>query len=308
MVLASLFMTVVQQKGAPVKILCSILALLAALCLPVTHAATATGGDAAAAKPKAAASDTFPLRAKYIDVTILETANLDKRFNEVVVVDVRTKYEYDTLRIKDAALIPVTDRTFVDQVRKLRESTPKPIVFYCNGKTCAKSYDAVLYAMNARIPNVLCYDAGIDDWARAYPGRTELLGKSPIKVEDLITHDKFKGHLLDPKAFEARIGAASIVLDVRDRAQRDSLLFPSRGEQRASLEDKDKLDPIIERAKKEKKTLLVYDQVGKQVQWFQYYLESKGLKDYFFMKGGAQGYFDATLGKVSFGGKKEEKK
>ena len=288
------------------KILCSILALLAALCLPVTHAATATGGDAAAAKPKAAASDTFPLRTKYIDVTILETANLDKRFNEVVVVDVRTKYEYDTLRIKGAALIPVTDRTFVDQVRKLRESTPKPIVFYCNGKTCAKSYDAVLYAMNARIPNVLCYDAGIDDWARAYPGRTELLGKSPVKVEDLITHDKFKGHLLDPKAFEARIGAASIVLDVRDRAQRDSLLFPSRGEQRASLEDKDKLDPIIERAKKEKKTLLVYDQVGKQVQWFQYYLESKGLKDYFFMKGGAQGYFDATLGKVSFGGKKKE--
>ena len=26
------------------------------------------------------------------------------------------------------------------------------------------------------------------------------------------------------------------------------------------------------------------------------------------LKGGAQGYFDATLGKVSFGGKKEEKK
>lgn len=288
------------------NILRFILCLLAVLSLsPAAYAATTPSGEAAVAKPKVA-SDAFPLRAKYIDVVILETANLDKRFNEVVVVDVRTQYEYDTLRIKDAALIPVTDRNFVDQVRKLRESTPKPIVFYCNGKTCAKSYDAVLYAMSARIPNVFCYDAGIDDWARAHPERTELLGKSPIKVEDLITHDKFKIHLLDPKAFEAKIGTASIVLDVRDRAQRDSLLFPSRGEQRASLEDKDKLDPIIERAKKEKKTLLVYDQVGKQVQWFQYYLESKGLKDYFFMKGGAQGYFDATLGKVSFGGKKKE--
>lgn len=278
---------------------------LAITLTPAAQAATPTPAAAPAAK---ATSDVFPLRAKYLDVTILETANLDKRFNEVVVVDVRTKYEYDTLRIKDAQLIPVTDRTFVEQVRKLRESTPKPIVFYCNGKTCAKSYDAALHAMNARIPNVLCYDAGIDDWARAHPGRTELLGKSPIKVEDLITHDKFKGHLLDPKTFEAKIGASSIVLDVRDRAQRDSLLFPFRGEQRASLEDKDKLDPIIERAKKEKKTLLVYDQVGKQVQWFQYYLESKGLKDYYFMKGGAQGYFDATLGKVSFGGKKKEEK
>ncbi|MEK7816390.1 MAG: hypothetical protein AAB294_06180, partial [Pseudomonadota bacterium] len=66
--------------------------------------------------------------------------------------------------------------------------------------------------------------------------------------------------------------------------------------------------PIIERAKKEKKTLLVYDQVGKQVQWFQYYLESRGLKDYYFMKGGAQAYSDATYGKVSFGDKKESKK
>jgi rhodanese-related sulfurtransferase len=279
--------------------------LLVAMCLlPAAHAATAPGGDAAATKPKAA-SDAFPLRAKYIDVVVLETANLDKRFNEVVVVDVRTKYEYDTLRIKDAQLIPVTDRTFVDQVRKLRESTPKPIVFYCNGKTCAKSYDAVLYAMNARIPNVLCYDAGIDDWSRAHPERTALLGKSPIKAEDLIGHDQFKARLLDPKAFEAKAEGKAIVLDVRDKSQRDAMLFPFR-EQRVALEEKTRLDAVMEQAKKEKKTLLVYDQVGKQVQWFQYYLESKGLKDYYFMKGGAQGYSDTKFGKVSFGGKKKE--
>lgn len=256
--------------------------------------------------PPAKASAAFPLRSKYIDVAILETVELEKRFGEVVVVDVRTQYEFDTLRIKGAVLAPVTDRNFVDQVRKLRESTPKQIVFYCNGKTCHKSYDAVLYAMNARIPNVICYDAGIDDWSRAHPEKTELLGKSPIKVEDLITKDKFQAHLLDPKAFEAKTEKNAIILDVRDRAQRDSPLFPFR-ERRASLEDKTGLDPIIEQAKKEKKTLLVYDQVGKQVQWFQYYLESRGVKDYYFMKGGAQGFFDATLGKVSLGEKKEKK-
>lgn len=282
-----------------------ILCLLTVLSLlPAAHAATATGGDAAAAKPKAT-SDAFPLRAKYIDVAILETADLAKRYGDVVVVDVRTKYEYDTLRIKDAQLIPVTDRNFVDQVRKLRESTPKPIVFYCNGKTCAKSYDAVLYALNARIPNVLCYDAGIDDWSRAQPEKTALLGKSPIKAEDLIGHDQFKARLLDPKAFEAKAEGKAIVLDVRDKSQRDAMLFPFR-EQRVALEEKARLDAVIEQAKKEKKTLLIYDQVGKQVQWFQYYLESKGLKDYYFMKGGAQGYSDMMFGKVSFGGKKKE--
>ena len=281
--------------------------LLAALCLlPSAHAATATGGDAAAAKPKAA-NDAFPLRAKYIDVAIFETADLAKRFGDVVIVDVRTKYEYDTLRIKDAALIPVTDRNFVDQVRKLRESTPKPIVFYCNGKTCAKSYDAVLYAMNARISNVHCYDAGVGDWGKAHPERTALLGKSPIKVEDLISKEKFQARLLDPKAFETKIGSSSIVLDVRSLAQRDVALFPFR-EQRAELDDKAGIDRVIEQAKKEKRALLVYDAVGRQVEWMQYHLEAKGLKDYFFMKGGAQGYSDAMYGKVTFGSKKEEKK
>jgi hypothetical protein len=32
------------------------------------------------------------------------------------------------------------------------------------------------------------------------------------------------------------------------------------------------------------------------VQWFQYYLESKGIKDYYFLEGGSEGYFQATLG------------
>ncbi len=273
--------------------------------LPVALAATETVPAKTAEKP--AKSDAFPLRAKYLDVAVLETAELDKRFDNVVIVDVRTKYEFDTLRIKDALLIPVTDRTFTDQVRKLRESTTKPIVFYCNGKTCHKSYDATLYALNARISGVLCYDAGIDDWSRTHPDKTVLLGKSPIKVDDLITKDKFKAHLLEPKAFEAKSGGKALILDVRDKSQRDSPLFPFR-EQRASLEDKTGLDPIIEQAKRERKTLLIYDQVGKQVQWFQYYLESKGVKDYYFMKGGAQAYFDATLGKVTLGVKKETKK
>ncbi len=279
--------------------------LVGACLLPVSLAATETPPATTAGKP--AKNDAFPLRAKYLDVAILETADLDKRFSDVAIVDVRTKYEYDTLRIKDALLIPVTDRNFTEQVRKLRESTPKPIVFYCNGKTCHKSYDAVLYSLNARIPGVLCYDAGIDDWSRTHPDKTVLLGKSPIKTDDLIGKDKFKAHLLDPKAFETKSEHKAIILDVRDKSQRDSPLFPFR-EQRASLEDKAGLDPIIEQAKREKKTLLIYDQVGKQVQWFQYYLESKGVKDYYFMKGGAQAYFDATLGKVTLGEKKETKK
>jgi len=257
--------------------------------------------------PAATVAAEFPLRPQYIDVPILETAELDKKFNDVFIVDVRTPYEYATLRVKDAILIPVTAKNFVDEVRKLREkSANKPIVFYCNGKTCRKSYDAVLKAKAARITGAWCYDAGVADWARAHPEKAVLLGRSPVNPDDVITDAKFKARLLDPKAFEAKIGPSTIVLDVRDLAQRDSPLFPFK-EQRVGLGEKDKLDAIIEQAKREKKTLLVYDAVGKQVDWFQYSLESKGLSDYYFMKGGAQGHFDAKHGKISLGAKKEAK-
>jgi rhodanese-related sulfurtransferase len=262
--------------------------------------------DAAKKDAKPAAASAFPLRSQYLDVNVIETADLARRYNDVVIVDVRTKYEYDTLKVKDAQLIDVAKPNFTDKVRDLRKTTDKPIVFYCNGKTCRKSYDAALHALSARIPNVLCYDAGIADWAKSQPDKTALLGKSPVKPEDLISKDEFKKRLLDPKAFEAKVEGKSIVLDVRSRAQRDSPLFPFR-ESRAPLGDSAGLDPIIEQAKREKKTLLVYDQVGKQVEWFQYYLEAKGVKDYYFMKGGAQAYFDATLGKVSLGKPKEKK-
>lgn len=261
-----------------------------------------------AVRAAAPANEEFPLRKQYIDVAIYTTADLARRYSEVVIVDVRSKFEYDTLRVKDALILPITDRGFVNKLRKLREeSGTKPIVFYCNGKTCRKSYDAVIMALSARIANVFCYDAGINDWAKGQPERTALLGKSPIRAEDLIGEKRFKERLLEPKEFAARVGPSTIVLDVRDRMQRDNPLFPMR-EERAQLDETERLGAIIEEARRSGRTLLIYDAVGKQVEWLQYHLEVRALKSYYFMKGGAQGYYDATLGKVELGGKKEEKK
>jgi len=278
--------------------------LCAVISAPNCFAATDTKPQSPAGGPVPTA---FPLRPQYIDVPVMETADLDKKSAAVYIVDVRSRYEYETLHIKDAILIPLSGKNFIEEVRALREkSADKPIVFYCNGKTCRKSYDAVLKAKAARISNIVCYDAGIAEWAEKHPEKAVLLGRSPIKPGELLSKEKFKAHLLDPKAFEAKVGPNAIVLDVRDRVQRDTQLFPFK-EQRAQLGEKAKLDTIIEQAKREKKTLLVYDAVGKQVEWFQYYLENKGLSEYFFMKGGAQGHFDAKYGKISFGAKKEVK-
>ena len=254
------------------------------------------------------AGGEFPYRSHYIDVTTVELADLHKRVKDVVIVDVRSEYEYNTLHIKDAINIPL-NRSFIDNVRKLRAETSKPIVFYCNGKTCRKSYDAVLKTQSARIPNCEAYDAGVFDWAKAYPELTVLVGKTPIKPTDLLSSDDFKARLLAPKDFAAKAKEAHkvIILDVRDRVQRDSPLFPFQ-EQRAQLDEAAKIDHAIEQAKQEKKTLLVYDAVGKQVRWMQYHIEAKGLKDYYFMNGGAQSYWDTRLGKVTLGGGETAKK
>ena len=270
---------------------------LLALIVFLTGSAAALTCVQAAPPPS---TSEFPYRSQYLDVAIMETAELNKRFNDVIVVDVRSAYEYQTLRIKDSINVVLGTRSFLDEIRKLRDQSRKPIVFYCNGKTCRKSYDAVLVAQSARIPDTFAYDAGVFDWAKAYPERAVLLNKSPVRPEDLISDKAFKERMLDAKDFAARVGPNSLVLDVRDRVQRDFALFPFK-ESRAQLSETDKIDATIEQALTGTKTLLVYDAAGHQVRWFQYYLESKGVRDYYFMKNGAQGYFDATLGKVSLG-------
>lgn len=239
-----------------------------------------------------AADSEFPGRTTYPDVKVIELDALKKILSNVIVVDVRSDYEYRTLRIKGAINIPVSAKTFVDNIFKLRETTDKPIVFYCNGKTCMKSYKAAQKCALAKIKNVKAYDAGIMDWAKRYPQDSLLLEKPLNNPKLLISKSQFQKHLLDPDQFANKVASEKyIVLDVRDRFQRDALaLFPGR-ENRAYLDQTKKLDRYIQRAKKERRTLLIYDAAGKQVRWLQYYLEYKNVRDYFFMNGGARAYY-----------------
>lgn len=244
-----------------------------------------------------AAADEFPGRATYSEVAVISLEDLKLRLNDVVVVDVRSEYEFETLRIKGAKNIPLSGKNFVDDVAKLRTETNKDIVMYCNGKTCMKSYQAARQCNSAQIPNVLAYDAGIMDWAKVNPSEAILLGKVMGDPKKLIGKELYEKHMLAPAAFGEKVASTdAIVLDVRDRFQRDALaIFPGR-ERRAYLDETKKLDRYINKAMSENRPLLVYDEAGHQVRWFQYYLEDKGVRDYFFMKGGTSAYFKALTG------------
>lgn len=248
--------------------------------------------------PNAFAAEDFPGRVKYPKIPYIELGDLHKQFKDVVIVDARSKLEFDTLRITGALNIPVASKTFEEDIAKLRSTTKKPIVFYCNGHTCMKSYIAVKKSLAANISDVLAFDAGIFAWTKAHPDAAILLGNSPVNLAHLIPKDQFKKRLLSPDAFSEQATAAGkklMVIDVRDKFQRAGVGFYPGLERWASLDQQKKLDGYIKKALKQHRTLLIYDEVGKQVRWLQYALEKAGAKDYYFMHKGARGYYEELV-------------
>ena len=244
--------------------------------------------------PLIAATDSFPGRVKFPEVKVIDKSQLIKKMDQVVIVDARSPLEFKTLRIKGAKNIPVSSKTFVENVKKLRETTTKPIVFYCNGRTCMKSYIASKKCIKAKIKNVSAYDAGMFEWAQAYPNQAELFGVSPVRKSDIIPSAKFKARLISPDKFGSRVfkdRSKNLILDVRDKFQRGAAGFFPGKESWISLNKEEQLKQFIYKAKKNKKTLFIYDEVGKQVRWLQYALESADMKNYYFMGKGAKGYY-----------------
>ena len=178
---------------------------------------------------------------------------------------------------------------------ELSRQTEKPIVYYCNGHTCMKSYKAVKKSKAINIGNTFAYDAGIFDWVRAHPDEAVLLGQSPVNLNRLIASKKLKSRMLDPDTFAekvSRLGNDSVVIDIRDKYQRSAIGFFPAKERWISLNKMDKLHYYINKANSKNKTIFIYDEVGKQVRWLQYALEKANVKNYYFMHKGATGYYD----------------
>jgi rhodanese-related sulfurtransferase len=237
----------------------------------------------------------FPLRAKYemVGVKPISTADLSAHFNKYTIVDARSEYEYQTLHIAGAESLPLANAGFDLEVKALADKTKKPLVFYCNGTTCEKSYKASVRALQAGVPNVFVYDAGIFHWAEANPGETDLLGKKMTSASQLISKKAFSAHLLTPRVFCERVAndPRAIVLDIRDAAQRAGISLFQMRDVHVPL-DNARLADWVKRAKEENRAMFFVDATGHQVQWLQYYLKDEGVTSYWFMKGGAKAYYE----------------
>ncbi len=248
--------------------------------------------------PMLGGAEDFPLRDKYAQAgaEAIETDELAAALDDYAIVDARSAYEYETLRISGAHSIPLASGDFTDDVKELAEETGKPLVFYCNGVTCAVSYKAALKAKGAGVTDSLVYDAGIFAWSLAHPDRAELLGETLGDPDKLISTAQFERHLLDEDAFFGRIdrGEDPVIVDIRNRDQRAGIsLFQMKDRHVPLTDDNSELDALIRTAKAEGRPMFFVDATGKQVRWLQYYLEEKGVSDYWFLKGGATSVYES---------------
>ncbi len=237
-----------------------------------------------------AADDDFPLRPYYPEVPFIGTEELLEKYDTTIIIDIRSSFEYDVAKINKAVLLPLTETEFAEKLEKLRPKTaPTPIVFYCNGHSCAKSYKAAQLALSLGFTNVFAYDGGIFDWISAAPNKATLMGETPARTERIISKEQFQNRLLDFETFTQQSREPdTIVIDIRDPFQREKRpRLP--GIRNVPLDPL--LDLVVSRIWTEKR-LLFFDAVGKQIQWLQYFLESYGYFDYAFLDKGMRAIVD----------------
>jgi rhodanese-related sulfurtransferase len=234
------------------------------------------------------AEEGYPHRAEFPGVTYISTEDLAAEYDNVVIVDVRSKMEFDVVHILKALHLPVMETTFGNSLEGIRGKTsPQKIVFYCNGHTCKKSYEAVVQAMELGFQNVYAYDSGIFDWIAAHPDKAVLLGETPVAQENIIPDEAFKSKLLSVEEFTKRAYVPNaLVIDIREPFQRE-VVPPLPQIRNIPL---DRLIGILKEGDFKDKELLIFDAVGKQVNWLQYYLEANGIKNYFFLEKGVSSF------------------
>lgn len=234
----------------------------------------------------ARAAEDFPLRPYYPEVPYITTADLLKTYDQTLILDIRSSFEYDVAKINKAILLPLTDPEFAAKLEKLRaKDDPTPMIFYCNGHSCAKSYQATQLALSLGFAHVYVYDGGIFDWISAAPDKATLMGETPARAGRIISTDAFQERLFDFDGFaKAAETPNTIVIDIRDPFQR-AVMPRIDGVRNIPLDPL--LDLVVSRIWTEKR-LLFFDAVGKQVCWLQYFLDSYGYFDYGFLKGGVR--------------------
>jgi rhodanese-related sulfurtransferase len=235
-----------------------------------------------------ASADEFPLRKDFPGLGTMATDELARSVEAgtAVVIDVRSDFEFETIHVLGAKHVPLARKTLLADLEGLRpKRDDRPLVFYCNGTTCAKSYRAAQMAKEAGFDNCFVYDAGVFTWTETHPQLAALMGKTPADPARLISKEALAARMLSFEDFKARSqDPDAVIVDIRDPVQRKVRLDIGQ-ERNIPL---DRFNNLLERGDLKDKELLIYDAVGKQVHWLMYHLENSGYTRYAFLEGGVR--------------------
>ncbi len=230
----------------------------------------------------------FPLREKYSNCESVSSEQLAEWIGTAIIVDARNSVEYDVIHIAGAENILVGKMTESDLLKLREKNGETPIVFYCNGVTCSKSYKATQKAIAWGFENVFVFDAGVFTFFTLYPEHGKFFGESlePAQAQSaLISKDELSSISILPAAFIDKVNTGGYtVFDIRDNKERSEFPVNLPGVKKVSMDqfvkflDKPGAIPSSQ--------FVVLDNVGKQVKWLHYYLKRAERSDYFFLEGG----------------------
>ncbi|MCW8932703.1 MAG: rhodanese-like domain-containing protein [Gammaproteobacteria bacterium] len=251
--------------------------------------------------------EQFPKRVFYPQLDYIDTQELaiGLKENKFDVIDVRDATSFKALHVKSATNIFVKSESFEKEILDFVAKSNKPLVVYCNGISCSKSYIASskmkeIFANNKITKTVRTYDSGINAIAYAHNDMVLKNGKDVSKDNPLIAMDKIKKHTLSPAEFENYIAENNAddyaILDIRERNERIIFkIFMFQNEKKIALNKKEKMIAFLNKVKQDNKTLMVYDVAGRQIFGLYELLKITGIKKWHYLEGGEFGYSKYSL-------------
>lgn len=228
-----------------------------------------------------------PLRPFYPTVKTIDTEHFLKIYFDAIIIDVRSRFEFDVIHINKAKHVSLTKGDFIDTIKRYRALVSEtPLILYCNDSASASAFRAALLVQSTGYQNVFVYDAGVFPLLTLAPEKITLMATTPAQPDLIIPSNYYEKVRIDFEEFRKRsLRIGTLIIDIRDVYENTQV--PRIGGIR-HIPMESFLKAVSNRIWAEKK-LLIFDRTGEKTQLLQYFLQANGYFDYAFLRGGMEG-------------------
>ncbi len=209
-----------------------------------------------------------------------------KEFHDVMLLDIRSRFEFDVLSIKTSINLPIEKASSLERIKRFVQYQPDiKIIVIDNNDETSRPFEAARLLQRYGLHNVRVYDEGVFSWLWYYPERTRLMGESPAKINTVIPISKTVSHSVNYNQFSNLSKKPdALVIDTRDIYQQNIGFVDL---EYINIPFESLLHAISNRIWAEKQ-LLFFDATSQRYQMLQLFLQASGYYDYYFLEGGVE--------------------